>query len=110
MKTQTDNYYKEFLLLLGKSIIFIILTALLLVGCNSSNAAPSAAAPSTLPVMNIASTTATTDAEYPAAIQGTTDIEIRPQVSGTLDQVFVDGGAYVTNGQPLFKINDNPNL
>jgi membrane fusion protein (multidrug efflux system) len=106
MKTQT-NYYKEFLLLLAKSVIFIILTALLLAGCSNSNAAP-AGPPVALPVLEINYTSATTQAEFPAAIQGKTDVEIRPQVSGILDRVFVDEGAYVTAGQPLFKINENP--
>ncbi len=50
----------------------------------------------------------TTDAEYPAAIQGTVDVEIRPQVSGNLERVFVDEGAYVSKGQTLFKINERP--
>ena len=30
MKTQTNNYYKEFLLFLVKSVIFIVLVAMLL--------------------------------------------------------------------------------
>jgi membrane fusion protein (multidrug efflux system) len=36
------------------------------------------------------------------------NVEIRPQVSGSLDKVFVDEGAFVSAGQPLFKINDQP--
>ena len=35
-------------------------------------------------------------------------MEIRPQVSGSLDKVFVDEGAFVSQGQPIFKINDLP--
>lgn len=46
--------------------------------------------------------------EYPAAIRGITDIEIRTQVGGTLERVYVDEGAYVTKGQLLFKINERP--
>ncbi|RYG45350.1 MAG: efflux RND transporter periplasmic adaptor subunit, partial [Chitinophagaceae bacterium] len=107
MKT-TDNYYKEFFVLLAKSIIFILLTALLLAGCNRPAPAMPAATAQSLPVLSIESSSATTEAEFPAAIQGTTDIEIRPQVTGTLDKVFVDEGAYVSKGQPLFKINDHP--
>lgn len=44
--------------------------------------------------------------EYPASIQGVTDVEIRPQVSGYLQKILVDEGAYVRAGQPLFKIDD----
>jgi membrane fusion protein (multidrug efflux system) len=36
------------------------------------------------------------------------DIEIRPQVDGYLDRIFVDEGARVRKGQSLFHINDRP--
>jgi membrane fusion protein, multidrug efflux system len=89
-------------------IITLSLAALFLASCADKNAGAQAAAPATLPVMDIAYASANTETEYPVAIQGKTDVEIRPQVSGTLDKIFVDEGAYVTAGQPLFKINDNP--
>lgn len=44
--------------------------------------------------------------EYPASIEGIADVEIRPQVSGYLQRILVDEGAYVRAGQPLFKIED----
>jgi membrane fusion protein (multidrug efflux system) len=37
-------------------------------------------------------------------------VEIRPQVNGYLDKIFVDEGAQVRKGQPLFQINDRPYL
>jgi membrane fusion protein (multidrug efflux system) len=58
-----------------------------------------------LPVVQVSSGEATTYQEYPASIEGAINIEIRPQVSGTLDHVFVDEGAYVKAGEALFKIN-----
>ena len=61
-----------------------------------------------MPVYAIQSENATTDSEYPASIQGTVDVEIRPQVSGNLEKIFVDEGAFVSKGQPLFKINEQP--
>jgi membrane fusion protein (multidrug efflux system) len=92
----------------------IILAAALILGAMLScspdkTAQQAAAAPApALPVVTIASTTAVTDQEYPAALQGTVDIEIRPQVNGNLEKIFVDEGALVTKGQPLFKINEQP--
>lgn len=62
-------------------------------------------APPSLPVIRINSGTATTWLEYPATIEGTTNVEIRPQVSGALEKIYVEEGAYVSKGQPLFKIN-----
>jgi len=89
--------------------IHLALIAIFLYSCSSK---PQTAAvlppPPSLPVVSVISGPATTYQEYPASIEGTVNVEIRPQVSGSLDRVFVDEGAYVTAGQPLFKINDQP--
>lgn len=42
---------------------------------------------------------------YPVSIKGKEDIEIRPRVDGFIDAIYVDEGAVVRKGQPLFKIN-----
>ncbi|MEN2488593.1 efflux RND transporter periplasmic adaptor subunit [Flavobacterium sp. B11] len=89
-------------------IITSFILALVLSSCADKNQAPTATPPPVLPVLAITSANTTTDAEYPAAIQGTVDVEIRPQVSGNLDRIFVDEGAYVSKGQTLFKINERP--
>ena len=48
---------------------------------------------------------ATLHTDYPASIQGQQNIEIRPRVEGYIDKIFVDEGAVVKTGQPLFKIS-----
>jgi RND family efflux transporter, MFP subunit len=58
-----------------------------------------------LPVLTLHPQTATTYDEYPASVEGSKDIEIRPQVDGQLEHIYVDEGAYVQQGQPLFRIN-----
>ena len=90
------------------AILTGFILVLTLIGCSDRSQAPMAVAIPQLPVQAIQVASAVTDAEYPAAIQGTVDVEIRPQVSGNLDEVFVDEGAYVTKGQTLFKINEQP--
>jgi membrane fusion protein (multidrug efflux system) len=90
-------------------IISLGLLLLFLYSCSSSPAAaPGPPPPPALPVINVVTSTETTYQEYPAAIEGTVNVEVRPQVSGTLDKVFVDEGAFVTAGSPLFKINELP--
>jgi membrane fusion protein (multidrug efflux system) len=48
---------------------------------------------------------ATLNTEYPASIQGQQNIEIRPRVDGYVEKIYVDEGAVVKRGQPLFRIN-----
>lgn len=43
--------------------------------------------------------------EYVADIQAIENVEIRARVSGFLDKIHVDEGAYVKEGQPLFSIS-----
>jgi membrane fusion protein (multidrug efflux system) len=88
-------------------IITSLILAIALSSCADKSAVPVAQAP-LLPVLAIQNSDAVTDSEYPASIQGAVDVEIRPQVSGNLDRVFVDEGAYVSKGQSLFKINERP--
>lgn len=61
-----------------------------------------------LPIIQIDTTTAITIKDYIGNIEGKINVEIRPQVEGTLDQIFVDEGAYVHEGQSLFQINPQP--
>ena len=64
--------------------------------------------PQELPVITVSSVPATTYQEFTASLQGKKDIEIRAQVDGYIDKIYVDEGARVRRGQPLFHINDRP--
>ncbi len=91
-----------------KKILFTsILLAFFLQACSEKAPASEASIPE-LPVYTLQKSETTTLSEYPAAIRGVVDIEIRPQVGGALDKVYVDEGALVTQGQLLFKINERP--
>ncbi|GAB3326045.1 efflux RND transporter periplasmic adaptor subunit [Larkinella ripae] len=48
----------------------------------------------------------TTYQEFPATLEGKVNVEIRPQVEGYLEQIYVDEGAAVRKGQPLFRIDE----
>ena len=58
--------------------------------------------------MAVATMPATTYQEFSASLEGTRDIEIRPQVEGYLERIYVDEGAYVRKGQLLFQVNSRP--
>src|ERR1700730_7025181 len=80
--------------------------------CHNSEASAGYAAPppASLPVVTVTERPFTTYREYTAALEGSNDIEIRPQVSGYIEKIYVDEGAFVKKGQPIFKINDQPYL
>lgn len=76
--------------------------------CSTTSGNTAATAPPAAEVVTIAAGNATTQNEYTAALEGKVNVEIRPQVEGYLERVYVDEGAFVKAGQPLFKINDHP--
>ncbi len=64
--------------------------------------------PQPLPVIAVDTVATTVYKDYTSALEGRVNVEIRPQVDGYLQKIFVDEGAYVQAGQPLFKIDDRP--
>ena len=84
--------------------------AIVLYGCSSSSGTEAMLqpAPPALPVLAVTTVSATTYQEYSASIEGSKDIEIRPQVDGYIERIYVDEGARVRKGQVLFYINDRP--
>ncbi|MFL9842869.1 efflux RND transporter periplasmic adaptor subunit [Flavobacterium rhizosphaerae] len=87
---------------------FFIALLTLITACsgNQGQAAPAAQA-MPVPVYDVTQKDALTWQEYPVMLEGRTDVEIRPQVDGYLQTVFVDEGAFIKAGQPLFKIEDH---
>ncbi|MBO9703265.1 MAG: efflux RND transporter periplasmic adaptor subunit [Sporocytophaga sp.] len=90
-----------------KSIIALNIIILLLSSC-SEKQTDSVDAPQPVEVITINGASATIENDYTASIQGKSDVEIRPQVEGFLEKVYVDEGSSVQAGQTLFKINDEP--
>ena len=88
-------------------MITAISVATVLYSCGNTTAnpqmAPQQAMP--LPVVPVTTTSATTYREYPASLEGKVNVEIRPQVEGYLEKIYVDEGAFVKAGQPLFKVD-----
>lgn len=49
-------------------------------------------------------TQATTEKKYVGTIEGSVNVDVKAQVSGYLESIYVKEGDYVTQGQSLFKI------
>src|SRR5580698_7942932 len=105
------NTIKQFNKVMRKYLVFsaiLIAVAVYVTGCNEAQGTQAAPPPQALPVLPINAAAATTFQEFSASKEGKTNVEIRPQVSGYLEKIYVEEGAYVAAGQPLFKINDRP--
>lgn len=61
--------------------------------------------PLALPVHTVDTSDAVTVKDYLGTIEGKVNVEIRPQVEGILQEIYVDEGAFVQKGQKLFKID-----
>lgn len=89
-------------------LIGIVIT-LAIYGCSSFASDKQPAPPmQALPVITLQSLPATIYQEYSASLEGCRDVEVRPQVDGYLDKIYVDEGAHVKKGQLLFQINERP--
>ncbi|MGV3600796.1 MAG: efflux RND transporter periplasmic adaptor subunit [Dyadobacter fermentans] len=61
--------------------------------------------PQEYPVMIVRPESAMLHMDYPARLEGRQNIEIRPKVDGFIDKIYIEEGAIVRKGQPLFSIH-----
>ncbi|MEZ5058692.1 MAG: efflux RND transporter periplasmic adaptor subunit [Saprospiraceae bacterium] len=93
---------------LGWIIVSLIVSLFFLQSCSEpfkANSASNNSGPKEYPVYTVAIDSVTTHQSYPATIEGVQTVELRPRVSGYLEEIYVDEGATVKKGQTLFKIN-----
>jgi membrane fusion protein (multidrug efflux system) len=92
-----------------QSFLSIIAASVIIVSCGNKNdkSAQAGGAPQVkeYKTLTLEPKSATLYTDFPASIQGQQNIEIRPRVEGYIDKIFVDEGAVVRVGQPLFKIS-----
>ena len=77
-----------------------------LYGCSSSDKSNESRQILSLPVLTIKEDSVTLYTEFPARIEGKVNVNIRPQVEGYIQKIFIEEGTYVKTGQSLFKIDD----
>ena len=96
MKTRTQSLY-------------LLLPALLIIAsCGNSGqqkAGPPPAQIQSYPVVALKTQSTSLETDYPATLEGIQNIDIRPKVDGFIERIYVDEGATVKKGQPLFNIN-----
>ncbi len=91
----------------GAVIVFILF---LTVSCGNQppkGQPGSAAKVKEYPVITIKNQSTTLFRDYPTKLQGQQTVEIRSRVTGYIDKIFVDEGAFVKKGQVLFRLNSD---
>src|SRR5437868_14522367 len=86
----------------------LVLYTLIIAACKDQTKAADSTQAGTMPeypVLTIVPRQTTLFTDYPAAIQGQQSIEIRPKIDGYIETIYVDEGATVRKGQPLFRIS-----
>ncbi len=89
-------------------IIMAALGCLLSVAGCGNGGSSNGARENGFPTIKVTKSDVVLSEHYPATIQGRQDIEIRPQVSGTISKVNVHEGQKVRKGQSLFIIDQVP--
>ncbi|MCA5006306.1 efflux RND transporter periplasmic adaptor subunit [Sphingobacterium bovistauri] len=89
------------------ALSLVLFTNTLLVSCNHGRAKEHQhnEKPLALPIHVVESSNAETIKNYIGTIEGKINVEIRPQIEGLLQEIYVDEGTFVTKGQKLFKID-----
>lgn len=87
------------------NVVFTILLPTVLGSCNDKQTEQEKINYS---VMTVAPTAVTLNEPFSATIKGRQDIEVYPQISGTITKVCGTEGLRVKRGQPLFVIDQVP--
>jgi membrane fusion protein (multidrug efflux system) len=87
-----------------KTYVAFLCLFLLLESCSSGSGKPTQNEIA-LPVYRVDTSTVVLTKNFVGTVEGKTNVEVRPQVTGELKKAYVDEGDHVKKGQRLFKIN-----
>ena len=89
-----------------KKFLLIAASALLLVSCGGGGGGRPTFGDNEYPVLEVGTSSASSQATYPASIKGVQDVQISPKVSGFITNINVKEGQSVSAGQVLFVIDN----
>lgn len=111
MKSERNKNIREAILLpirILKKISLAVVISALIYSCGNKSTKEENTSSIKLPVISLENQSQTIVKEYPASVHAKSSIQIRPQVEGILEKIYVDEGQKVVKGELLFKINDRP--
>ncbi|MFD2918684.1 efflux RND transporter periplasmic adaptor subunit [Terrimonas rubra] len=88
-----------------KGYLYVMLWAVA-AGCSAKGSSEEKVKPVALPVMEVVVKDTTLHLDYVSSIEAVKNVEIRTRVQGFIKKIFVDEGAEVKKGQPLFQLDD----
>jgi membrane fusion protein (multidrug efflux system) len=86
-------------------ILMFAASALLLVSCGGGGGRPTFG-DNEFPVVTVGTSSASSQATYPASIKGVQDVQISPKIGGFITRINVKEGQTVGAGQVLFEIDN----
>ncbi len=86
-------------------ILMFAASALLLVSCGGGGGRPTFG-DNEYPVVTVGTSSASSQATYPASIKGVQDVQISPKIGGFITRINVKEGQTVSAGQVLFEIDN----
>ena len=90
-----------------KSKIFVFAAfALLLASCGGKSGGRPQFGDNEYPVVTVGTSSASSQATYPASIKGVQDVQISPKIGGFITRINVKEGQTVSAGQVLFEIDN----
>ena len=87
-------------------ILVFAASALLLASCGGKSGGRPQFGDNEYPVVTVGTSSASSQATYPASIKGVQDVQISPKVQGFITQINVKEGQTVGAGQVLFVIDN----
>lgn len=90
-----------------RTLFYFGVVAALSYACSNAQQQGGPGAVKQYPVQKLSYQSATVHQIYPATIEGVQTVELRSQIQGYLDEIYVDEGAWVKKGETLFRIYAN---
>lgn len=87
-------------------ILMFAASALLLVSCGGGGGGRPTFGDNEFPVVTVGTSSASSQATYPASIKGVQDVQISPKIGGFITRINVKEGQAVGAGQVLFEIDN----
>lgn len=98
----TKQIFKNYTFLKGMLVLVVLLN---LSSCGKGNSQEGYPAPKPeVDFFEAVASDGNIEKKYPGIIEGSVNVDIKAQVSGYLEAIYVKEGDYVTKGQSLFKI------